>query len=372
MSDWNSVYDESIRKDLTTIENRELISNYKPRFLGSGAEHYVFSLEGRPDVVAKVKIDMLDYGSGVDLEEDDLNEYYKIIVDDRRRYLKMREYFGSHVLSEHSFLMEVPVPNEPVDVLTIVRIQRRLPVEALVENGGVSLLFSNKSLFRSLKSEDYLKSDSVLLDGADYEGDMSYGGVVEESIVKRVDEDEDFSGLVRYFVETAVDYTMETGEILDVFGVMNVVFFHDGDEWDFLMPDARHEEKKCLELARRVVESSKKSGWVNMDDFDSAFAAIDYVRFINSLAIITGSSKRISFSQESVAEDVGALYTDFMSDDDFDDSYDFDDGIAWSIDDALVDGGGGGNDSEDDGGGGGSVRDRGWSKYTPKNGGDLE
>ena len=113
--------------DLPT-EN-DLVQKYHPKFLGKGGENLVYEAEGRKDLVIKAMkqplAEQLAFNAfqGLDAEEesiyvDELREGR--LKRERERFQKLRDAFGSHVLSQKFFVIPVPVGSNVLGELKTV------------------------------------------------------------------------------------------------------------------------------------------------------------------------------------------------------------------------------------------------------------
>ena len=226
---------------------------YKPQFLGYGGEHVVFSFPGKDRIVGKVhKATLegsirknLDSGRPIDaLPEGVTDEKKKEFLDaERQRHRVLKAYFDDHVLAERPSIMQVPVnqklldaaienppalPNEPVEAWTLVRLQEKAPAEA-VADGALSTAFRYREQFE-LGEHDrdwYERLNAVLLDGtAEFTPDLHDDGFgLVYDILEKMKDDEGLRDQVRDFTRRAIEYSTDTGELLDLAGKGNVTFY---------------------------------------------------------------------------------------------------------------------------------------------------
>jgi len=308
---------EVVNSGIEEISDREILDKYKPRFLGIGSRQVVFTIEGNEDLVVKVDKEALLYSVNVG---DGVNTNDMVdgrVFSERKKNSQLREYFGSHVLPEHVLAMDVPITGEMLgasygefdeelsktvrDLRTIVRVQRRLPVEALPINGGVEIV-SKDFLSEVLDNPEMLSDvDAVLFDGAEEGEDGNYEYVLYNFLINKIEQDEGFSVMIRGFVENAIKYTIETGEILDLHGYLNAVAFFD-DGWDFLLPDVGLFESEVFDRGLELFDEFVGGNDISDRDKYVLVVVLDYVRFVNALSIKSGSHARLGFSDRSVRD----------------------------------------------------------------------
>ncbi|MCR4256742.1 MAG: hypothetical protein NUW08_03490, partial [Candidatus Uhrbacteria bacterium] len=299
-------------------------------------------IPGRPDIVVKGSKfglhESLAYDPDspkVESVEDsillmDLQDDLKIEAATRR---KLFEYFGrEHVPPQKKFIMKVPV-NEDIlnevgrygpiekdvdEAWTIVTVQRKqeLPkgnyVSASIGNLEPNILHYRKlenDEYRLYKDEKYMKEyervSDALVRGKD--DDVTVEQMTEVirspgigSVARRANEDPEFKQVLREYVEKAINFAEETGEILDIVGADNTVFVKEDSKWTYKLLDPIYPfDNQLLEKARKVYLGEKVSDEESKDS-NALFQAMNFVRGLNAFAKISGSEKRLEFLPATV------------------------------------------------------------------------
>lgn len=301
-----AVYSEVVE----SLKDSDIVNRYRPSFLGRGGEQLVFELEGRPQVVAKVVMDSLKPN-----DVSNRNALQEITQEDRLAIKRLKKYFGDSVLPEKQFVINVPVSQELLRVagvanrfdrgaregIGIVRIQERVPVEVLEQETVDPFQFGYLEKFRNLTDEEYREVNAVLIDGEP-------GQVVDivfynsEQIRDRLN-DPGYKNALKEFAERAIQYTNETGEVLDLAGQGNVHFYNDTGQWKTVLLDARYPGRGSqFEVAQQFIKSLEANEEVDEGKYNLLVNVLDYVRKINLAAELTGSPERLRLSEQKLED----------------------------------------------------------------------
>lgn len=323
---------------------KELALKYAPEYLAAGGENIVYDIPGRPHIVAK--------GSKLGVYETlaDRDSVNAETVEDSLLLMSMREdlkeesalrkklfdYFGrEHLPPQKKFLMKVPVTKAILDeaeaqflpthrsrikkntdeAWTFVTIQRRqdLPKEkhASASVGSLEMSILN---YRKPSDPDYrLYKDEAYMEKYDRVSDALVRGEDEElttqeimevirspglrSVIKRIEKEEGFKEALKDFVEKAIEFAEDTGEILDIAGADNVALVKEDGEWTYKLLDPLYPfEDHVLESAREAYLMKQ----MNNKQFNILFQGLNFVRGLNAFAKLSGSKKRLEFLPKSL------------------------------------------------------------------------
>jgi hypothetical protein len=134
--------------------------------------------------------------------------------------------------------------------------------------------------------------------------------------------DPELRAMMKDFVQNAIDYTKNEGEMLDIFGAKNILVHKDKeDKWTMTFADAMYPKKAAWQHCKKAVRGSfyawEKTPDKNRDTkeygnhTDAYVNAINYVRDLNALAAVTGVEDRLTLPVSSIAESSQMMYTEF-------------------------------------------------------------
>lgn len=326
------------QKERFSLEStgKEMALKYAPEYLGAGGENIVYDIPGRPDVVVKGS----KYGLYESLAGDPESVKAESVEDsillmDMQDDLKMEavtrkklvQHFGrEHVPPQKKFLMKVPV-NEDIlseayrfgpialdvdEAWTVVTVQRKqeLPkgkyVSASIGNLEPNILLFRKpgddqyKLYKDQKyMEEYGRVSDALVNGKDE--DITVEQITDvirspglASVANRAKEDPEFREALKDYVEKAISFAEETGEIMDIVGADNTVFVKENGAWTYKLLDPIYPfDSQLLEKARKAYVAEQRS--ISDKEANALFQGINFVRGLNAFAKISGSEKRLEF-----------------------------------------------------------------------------
>jgi hypothetical protein len=303
---------------------------YSPVFLGAGGENLVYEIPGRPDLVVKANkktiYDTLvkDPMSDVYTEEDigrsgALRELKTKLEYDRDALRELREYFGGHLLKQRKFLKKVPVtqdilkgiedqfdakgrnanifPTDAQEAWTILTLQEKitLPENALAPNTAyVERAFVERKWDKdAVKREEYEKNTDMLLNsetvlettGEDFIKFMRMEPLAK--LAERMKSDDGLRAAVKDFVTRAIAYASDTGEVLDVVGSGNIVFYQQDGAWTYLLVDPIYPfDDHVLKRGREAYTSGKSRTEFSGREMNTLLHSVVFTRYINGLALL--------------------------------------------------------------------------------------
>lgn len=257
-----------------------------------------------------------------------------VIEQQQKSISAMKQYFGDGVLQERIYLMPIPVtdgllnaiapkraqmalPTGTHEAWAIVHFQERAPDVAFAE-GSFGLRTTYAELAKDIKVDDYFDENRVLLDGweALHEREILDRVIVNHEAFEAADNDPELRMLLIEFIDTAIRYTNETGEILDFVGSDNIRVYQEevtvkgregvADEkrnvWKLKLIDARFGNmmfQSAQSTLRRLISRDPLA--IDRRASSDLMNALAYTRFINAAALRLGMEKRLALSDESLA-----------------------------------------------------------------------
>ncbi len=289
----------------------ELISHYKPELIGFGNDHFVYTVEGHQNVVIKVNRESLKHAfkyclqndaTAKDYEEDENVQqsietwvtYYK------KRAKELEEYFGKeHCLASRYVKIRIPtIPSfyKNLDLPDTSEIPSEILVLATVQEKTEAASFDENSIHAW-----YINDDPDVYAYTEY----TTAAVTEPNTPlarpKRPNlEQEEVKVAVKDFVDSAISYTNETGQILDLNGINNVVVSNsENGELTYKLVDAMfpaHNWNNVLSEVDALIKNRIKNPTAELTKAETHKIKLvtNYIRFINELANTSGASGRLN------------------------------------------------------------------------------
>ncbi len=296
-------------------------------FLGSGVDHLVFELDEFPGEVVKVQARLLERliltNSRQGLAPDHASEkQWQILKEfarrERLRYEQLVKYFGAAVPRERVFRRQVPVTKAVLEAAerdnaasalkhhvvyklwTAVRLQEKLPQEAFKTDASFTLTTTYTEGKDRYAEGEYEALNEDLLDGEGVGAEeylRRYPQMVK--LLEHLNSSVELKQLIQDFVSRAVEYTTETGEILDMAGRSNLRVYLAGDKWQLIMPDPLFPDTKTWMEAEAILWSQERGQELHGDHLATLVNSMNYARLINALAVVSGSSARLKFAYKT-------------------------------------------------------------------------
>lgn len=282
-----------------------LVERYHPKFIARGGNRLVYEVADHPDVVIKASThtikDILSGNVELKLPPDTLSQEMKskieeevVIKNQQIRELK-RSFGKEHTVAERMYLMQVPVTNELLDEIYINdwkgRTAPMLPAES-------SEVWSTVTVQK--KVEAVHNPDHISLHFGPFREDGEIAPEEQEKINEissLARKDPEFSQTVRDFVSKAVSFTKDTGNILALAGVDNVVFSKQNNKWNYLLIDALSvNNERVFQKARGIIEKKVKGESISDHEKDLLKKAVNYERVMNDLASTVDIPERLELS----------------------------------------------------------------------------
>ncbi|HBU27512.1 TPA: hypothetical protein DEB00_00155 [Candidatus Uhrbacteria bacterium] len=322
-------------QEIEGMPEQEMISKYKPTFLGMGGEQIVFGIEGHPNVVAKVRKhtlgEVVNYNRTEGISDEELHPAARAYLEKQLRREQgaqklLKTHFPGHTLLERQYIQQVPVTRQMMEAIkdrwstydeladgvhhlwTTVRIQEKLPPEAMPNQEAISLSFQYvEQHFDDDEVDAYDNLNTVLLDGAPLEDPGLLEEVLPHALLDAMDQHPELKHLVSEFAEHAITYTQATGEMLDLAGSWNVTVFEKDGTWDYVMPDAIYPARDSYTRGVFGIDALLHGKTIEAGKENTVLNTISYARFVNALAMVSGSSARLKIFDQPIASNSEVL-----------------------------------------------------------------
>lgn len=328
---------ESRRFDVSGIKHPR-IEKYKPTFEGAGGYQIVYGSYRFPDRV--LKVDARDLLLSIDADYrsyNDAKDQGDILDREGKRFEDLKAVFGAnHVLNQSVQLVKMPISKEYIkdvaeryggnidipdidsfigdQVWTIAIVQERTGL--LTKPGRLSLT-GGYAEQRPILTDHFVESYGRLTNSTVIEPktrakvdpkELSMVQQHMQGVMQEMGKDELLKVIVTDFVKKAVEYTQKTGEILDIAGKDNVIFYkNDEGVWTYKLIDAMFPANghAIIKEAKEAFENFSKNGPDSVESVAKGilYNTINYVRTINGLAGILGVSERVDISPSEFRHD---------------------------------------------------------------------
>lgn len=318
-----------------------LLEKYRPTFIGSGGNSIVYTIEGHPDIVAKLNFNELladhekahiesHQPASDTLDTTIINELQKSFASEQQRNAALKKYFGKeHMVPARSYIVKLPISarilqqlyyndmeasalDDVSEVWTVVNIQKK--VAAIAEGSHLSM----ESGYAELNDENELLAhvDTTLYKTVTQ--NMLHPNtqpVIDVDVVKQFlktqhptitrlleesEHDKHIQDICREIVRKAITYTKETGEILDLFGPDNLVISNNQNIIEYVLPDVVFFTDNMVAETQSSIRTLIEKGEISFEDTLNILNGVNYVRFINSLSHILGLHNYIELLPQDI------------------------------------------------------------------------
>lgn len=318
---------DAVPPDLYWAVDELLEPGHEPQLFAKGGEHLVLRMKRRGTVV---KVNYLEsqpmYEALLAGDPGAIDAAWERMRARRDAYLgkmaTLEKYFGRDAVPrQRVFIAEVPVSaavannlgqgldvtegGGPRSMPAWIAVQRELDLdpERTVSLGGCCLENAVLASQEPADLERYGEVHGILLGppaGTETERLKQSAKVVKlfddlERVEKRLKRDPDFKQALQDAVRKMIRYSAETGEVMDVAGLDNVVMVKGKDGWVLKLPDAL----SAFDCTYRDLEDAaeKLGRGEELDNHHEvkAYYAMNTLRVINALALLSGIPERLDF-----------------------------------------------------------------------------
>lgn len=301
-------------QQMSEIDNlgkgNSLIEHYQPELIGYGNDHFVYSVDGHPDVVIKVNRESIRFAlqycikNRLTIDDYAQDEAAQTAMRERVNEFEIRQqqlvaHFGKeHCLSNRYVQLRIPtIPSfyNNMSLADTANIPDELLVVATVQKKSTANFSGQDSIHARHTHDDpdvhaYTSYTTAALTeptaplARPMQPDLNRAGVKEA---------------IKDFVQKAIAYTNETGYILDLNGVNNVVLTDKNDKLTYILIDAMfpaHNWQNVISDVSQIIKEKAQNidKEIPPDNKHKVRMAANYIRFINELANASGATERLN------------------------------------------------------------------------------
>jgi hypothetical protein len=294
--------------------------------IGKGGEHIVFEDLRFPNFVLKVDfIESLTVlyaqNKGPEAIDKAVSELREKAEGHNRRLKILQSFFPSgSVPLEISAVKELPLSEDvilgvmhdrnldlpkklkvPPSAHLLCTLQRKINLTG----EKVNIYSSYAELNRTILPEYYAEGHRLLassqaigpVDTAAREKIILYIYPSLRSVLTKMKEDKGLKQALGHYVKRAMEYSVKTGEIIDMAGGGNVIFIRDEDhEWQPFLMDALSPPDLNFKLLKQMMLLLKHGEDSSIHAKADTLNVINYVRFANALAMLANIPERLNVS----------------------------------------------------------------------------
>ena len=296
---------------------------YKPRFLAMGGEHAVFNVRGGDgSVVVKANLPQIaefqQEAVHAGLPADGLTELSQFSAERALKHTKARnvllqKHFGrSRMLPSRQSLERVPVNEEVLreayggkvpdavkgatEAWTVVTMQRKAK-ELSGPHLDIAPNYAEK--YGAKHPESYQRATDALVELredvelSDEDVEKVFAPAFAD-LLQRAEKSPALKEMLKDFVERAIAYTNDTGDILDIAGSNNIVISEKNGKLRYRLLDVHLAADNIANWAKDALTRHAKDGAKpSMFEQGAVLNALSYTRGVNMLARRTGSKARL-------------------------------------------------------------------------------
>jgi hypothetical protein len=311
----------------SSVINEPLVLKYKPQLISHGGDNIVFDIQDLR-YVAKVSYktlqllverNLLRNLPANSIEGNTTSEIQRYFESESTRFRALRSYFhNQHVPKQIKRLCAVPLSHRLQNMLfhgehrdavrnfpTVVTVQEK--VRGLGSKGSTDICSGYAEHEGSLLDPSrYKEVTNQLLSGQKVDI-LNFFGIqpMVAQVIRKMWNDPVFKETVRSFVESAIKYSNETGETLDLAGSNNVYISKNASGYTCTLLDALYPgTSKLLPQFEATLARINAGDTIERSERSVILNTLNYVRTINALAQVAGVTERIILfaSPKDVAE----------------------------------------------------------------------
>ena len=227
------------------------------------------------------------------------------------RFDMLQKTFGAHVAKERFRVGDVPVSAKVANdffrsagdtrtatktlyVPTVLTVQERVPEEIMHESQD----FGCRYMELRAGIEEYSLLNEMLLDESRAFEEKLFDSTIKPetcALLNAAEENELLRRTLIEFAQTAIRFTNQTGELLDLVGSRNVIMFQQDGQWDYRLLDVLAGDQGYEnELRKFFAENGVLSA--------RTLNAINYARTMHGIALTLGLPNRLNFVHEVIGD----------------------------------------------------------------------
>lgn len=347
----------AVQEELSNLENQEQtydkLEILAPKVIGQGAESTVLQLNKvvesevarHRNVVAKIDLASIEHTlrDNIDNEQDltHLSEQRQLeLTNDinkiKDRTNKLKSYFPGSTLPERFYIEPVPVnkdllraaskfkpgssydqatdqlQGDTIEIPALVRLQLKVPDEVLNSPDTLDLSGGYRERESSVTEEEYSAWNKDLIAGEGLKAEEYLKSIDLEpeagpfhKLIEQIKDDTELRTVIQKFAESAINYTANTDEILDIFGAKNILTNKDPKtgKWQVTFMDALYPIDKAWSKFQLTAAKADPNLELSSNARSAGVHLLNYSRNINALAAISGSEQRLRLPDSILALD---------------------------------------------------------------------
>jgi molybdopterin-binding protein len=261
--------------------------------IGEGGSNAIYEYPPNPDFVIRIDKSVLARvveagGDELSIEAREKVEQY--VAKANQSYSDLYAYFGDgHCIKEHFVLGKIStVENGTVE--SAISVQERSEVFSNLSKISLDSPYLEKG-GQVLKSPDDINK-ALLADGEFDERRFLEMYESLKPIFDLIEKDEGFSEQVKDFLNKFKLYFTDKGRFIDLMGKDNLLFYKDGNNWNFKLGSVlKVETRENLEEALRILETSPEDLNTDSNRKNNLMNALNLIRMLNAVGLKSGLGK---------------------------------------------------------------------------------
>lgn len=234
--------------------------------IGHGGSHDVYQFQGAPEFVYKLKHGFYSKLISNDLSEAVAEEIIRIIDLENKQYEALYSYFeAKNCLREYSMMIPTRIETYAGEYHVIDAIVNVQEMSEFFDHptklNATGMYIERGERFADVEAKNQFDKINRGLFGEgvfDIEDYVSFDSSHEQYIrefLESLREDEGLQDAVRDFLTRFAKYYEETGNILDLIGSENVIFYRTDDGWEYQLGSViKGSTRERFEEALRLIE----------------------------------------------------------------------------------------------------------------------
>lgn len=299
-------------------EHRNLLVKAQMKFLERGAKRALLENKDHLNPDTSVRVQSIDDRSAEESMDD---EYMKVSIEREKDFFKTlgRVFPSESILETRAVIRKVPltpkflktllvgtdledsIPDETIDVKTILRYQRPIPEGALNDQEGGSnpdahsFGFSYAERF-DIPPSEYGRFEQMTRSlGNEIDMDLFSNFLHQGTLqlIEKAKTDDELKSVLQDFVRKSMKLTQKFEEMTDLAGGGNIRIFKDSDEkWQYVFVDP-HANNNWRTAKDTIVKARQNPAGISSSEASDLLNALNYERTLNGMAKLLGMDDRL-------------------------------------------------------------------------------
>jgi len=273
--------------------NHAIVHQYQPGYHRRGGESLVYEIPNHNDIVAKASVGSIKAGIDSNLkhlrapdvfpEECTANE--ELLQKGMTHFQNTRSFFGKeHVPNRKQMIIKVPI--------TEAILKHIYQDEVLPATSECWALVTVQKKVSEITKGTHISAFS-----------HGYPDWTFEEVLNQPGSDSSLKEELCNFLEKMQRYTLQTGELLDIWGEDNVAFFKKDGHWTYSMIDVLYEDENAdINLAKNLAGKFQSGGVLSEREKSDLFLSLRYVLNMYTLGERLGIENKLPLVPGSFAE----------------------------------------------------------------------